>query len=150
MFSIYCFLTIHGDITVFESCDGGTGKLEQSQTTSLSFAWYIQSSAKAYFCIWEGRTDHFERLCGGWDYRFKQNVLCHVTVYCVVLYCHTMCLCRVVHSRIVSRFIIVIRILKCMAANYVNKRKNLFYMIICNGPCDSRLDGAVNVIVLLT
>ena len=65
MFSIYRFLTIHGDISVFKSCDGGTGKLEQSQTTSLSFAWYIQSSARAYSCIWEGRTDHFERLGEG-------------------------------------------------------------------------------------
>ena len=64
--------------------------------------------------------------------------------------CHTMCLCRVVPSRIVSLFVTVIRILKCMAANYVNKPKNVFYMIICNGPCDSRLDGAVNVIALLT
>ena len=35
-------------------------------------------------------------------------------------------------------------------ANYVNKPKNVFYMIICNGPCDSRLNGAVNVIALLT
>ena len=97
------------------SHDSGTGKLEQSQTTSLSFVWYVQSSARAYSCIWEGGTDHFERLGGGWDYRFKQNVLCHVTVYCVVLYCHTMFLCRVVPSHIVSRFVIVIRILKCMA-----------------------------------
>ena len=59
-----------------------------------------------------------------------------------------MCLCRVVPSRTVSRFVIVIRILKCMAAIFVNKLKNVFYMIICNGPCDSRLDGAVNVIAL--
>ena len=37
-----------------------------------------------------------------------------------------------------------------MAAIYVNKLKNVFYMIICNGPCDSRLDEAVNVIALQT
>ena len=65
MFSIYCFLTIHGDINVFELCDSGTAKLEQSQTTSLSFAWYVQSSVRAYSCIWEAGTDHFERLVGG-------------------------------------------------------------------------------------
>ena len=69
-------------------------------------------------------------------------------MYCVALYCHTMCLCRDVSSRTVSSFVIVIRSLKCMAANYVNKLKNVFYMIICNGPCDSRLDGAVNVVAL--
>ena len=84
----------------------------------------------------------------GRDYRFKQNVLCHVTVYCVVLYCHTMCLCPVVTSRTVSRFVIIIRTFKRTAANYVNKLKNVFYKIICNGPCDSRLDGAVNVTAL--
>ena len=113
---------------------------------------YPQSSARAYSSIWEGgETDHSERLVGageGWDYRFKENVLCHVTVYCVVLYRHTMCLCRVVPSRTVSRFVIIVRILKCTAANYVNKLKILFYKIICNGPCDSMLDGAVSVIEL--
>ena len=85
---------------------------------------------------------------GGWDYRFKQNVLCHVTVYCVLLYGYTMCLYRVVPSRTVSRFVIVIRILKCMATIDVKKLKNVFCMIICNGPCDSRLDEALNVIAL--
>ena len=59
-----------------------------------------------------------------------------------------MCLCSVVPNNTVSRFVIIIRISKCMAANYVNKLKNVFYKIICNGPCDSRLDGAVNVIAL--
>ena len=44
-----------------------------------------------------------------------------------------------------SRFVVVIRILKCMAAIYVNKLKNVFYMIICN---DSGLDEAANVIAL--
>ena len=93
-----------------------------------------------------GGKDHFERLGGGMDQRFKQNVLCHVTAHCVVLYCHTMCLYWVVPSRTVSRFAIVITILKCTAANYVNKLKNVFYKLICNGPCDSRLDGAVNAL----
>ena len=53
--------------------------------------------------------DHFERLDGGMGLQVKQNVLCHVMVYCVVLYCHTMCLCRVVPSRTVSRFDSVIK-----------------------------------------
>ena len=48
-----------------------------------------------------------------------------------------MCLCRVVASRTVSHFVIIIRLLKCTAENYVNKLKNVFYKIICNGPCDS-------------
>ena len=84
----------------------------------------------------------------GWDYKFKKNVLCHVMVYCVVLYCNAMCLCRDVPSRTVFSFVIVIQSLKCMAANYVNKLKNVFYMTICNGPCYSRLHGAVNVVAL--
>ena len=72
-------------------------------------------------------------------------MLCHITVYCIVLYRHTICLCRVIASRTVSRFVIIIRILKCTAANYVNRLKNVVYKIICNGPV---LDGDVNVIVL--
>ena len=71
-----------------------------------------------------------------------------VVVYCVVPYRHTMCLCRVVPSCTVSRFVIIIRTLKCTDANYVNELKNVFYKITCNGPPDSRLDGAVNVIAL--
>ena len=66
---------------------------------------------------------------GEWDYKFKQNVLCHVMVYCVALYCHTMCywlLCRVVSSSTVLRFVIV----SCSAANYVNRLKNVFHKII--------------------
>ena len=79
----------------------------------LGFCLLYPELCQSLFLYLGGGTDHFERLGGGWDYRFKQNVLCHVTVYCVVLYCHTMCLCRVVPSRTVSRFVMVIRILKC-------------------------------------
>ena len=117
----------------------------------LEFCLVYPELCRSLFLYLGGGTDHFERLVGageGWDYRFKENVLCHVTVYCVVLYRHAMCLCNGVASRTVSRFVIIIRILKCMAANYVNKLKNVFYKIICNGPCDSRLDGAVSVIAL--
>ena len=70
-----------------------------------------------------------------------------IALHCTVIHC-TMCLCHVVPTRTVSRFVIIIRTLKCTASNYVNKLKNVFYKITCNGPCDSRLDGAVNVIAL--
>ena len=59
-----------------------------------------------------------------------------------------MCLCCVVPNHTVYHFVSVIRILKCTAANYVNKLISVLHNIICNGPCDFRLDGAVNEITL--
>ena len=59
-----------------------------------------------------------------------------------------MCLCRVVPNRTVYRSVSVIRILKCTAANYVNKLINERHKIICNGPFDFRVDGAVNEFAL--
>ena len=78
--------------------------------------------------------------------------MCCAMLRCTVLYCTVIpCVCVMLFSvESCLRFVIVIRILKCMAANYVNKPKNAFYMIICNSPCNSRLDGAVNVIALFT
>ena len=67
-----------------------------------------------------------------------------IALYCTVIPC--VCVCVVLYP--VVPCLIVRRILKCMAAIYVNKLQNVFYMIICNGPCDSRLGGAVNVIAL--
>ena len=64
---------------------------------------------------------------------------------CTVLYC-TVIPCVCVPNCTVYRFVSLVRIGECTAANYVNKLINVHHKIICNSPCDFRLDGVVNEI----
>ena len=60
-----------------ESRDGGTGELNDM----LDFCLVYPELCQSLFLYLGGGMDHFERLgLGGWDHRFKQDVLCHVTV----------------------------------------------------------------------
>ena len=61
---------------------------------------------------------------GGWDYRFKQNVLCHVTVSCILLYCNVIpvfvscCTHRTVYHFV---SVCVKEPVKCTAAPFVKR-----------------------------
>ena len=99
------------------SRDGGSGELKLSYTTSLIFDRISRALPELIPVFGRGERIISKDWVGGWDYRFKQNVLCHVTVYCTVI----PCVCVVLYPVVGYRFVSVIRILKCTAANYVNK-----------------------------
>ena len=71
---------------------------------------------------------------------------CYSVMPCTVLSYHVFVSCCTQSYCVL--FVSVIRILKCTAANYVNKLINALHKIIYDGPCDFRLNGAVNEIAL--
>ena len=81
------------------SRDGGTGELKLSHTTSLIFAWYIQSSARAYSCICEEEKEHFERLGRGVGGGITGlSKMCCAMLRCNALYCTVIsCACVVLY-----------------------------------------------------
>ena len=118
------------------------GKVRKVLNNILEFCLVYPELCQSLFLYLGGGNGSFLKI--GWgDGITGLSKMCCAMLWCILLHCTVIpCVCVMLYR------VMPCLILKCTAANHVNKLKNVFYMIICDGPCVSRLDEAVNVITL--